>query len=59
MLGYLAQGHANKLIGYELGLSPSTVAMHLSNASAKLGAKSRVELVRTRTQPVATRRKPS
>jgi DNA-binding CsgD family transcriptional regulator len=46
VLGYLAQGHANKLIGYELGLSPSTVAMHLSNASAKLGAKSRVELVR-------------
>ena len=46
VLGYLAQGHANKLIGYELGLSPSTVAMHLSNASSKLCAKSRVELVR-------------
>lgn len=39
-------GHSNKLIAYELGLAPSTVATHLSSAAAKLGVKSRVALVR-------------
>jgi DNA-binding CsgD family transcriptional regulator len=47
VVAYAAQGHANKLIAYELGIAPSTVAMHLSTAAAKLGAKSRVELIRT------------
>jgi DNA-binding CsgD family transcriptional regulator len=46
VVAYAAQGHANKLIAYELGIAPSTVAMHLSTAGAKLGAKSRVELIR-------------
>lgn len=45
-LGYAALGHSNKLIAYELGLSPSTVATHLSQAAHKLGARSRVELIR-------------
>ena len=45
-LGYAALGHSNKLIAYELGLSPSTVATHLSQAAHKLGAQSRVELIR-------------
>jgi DNA-binding CsgD family transcriptional regulator len=40
-----ALGKANKLIGYELGISPSTVANHLSVAARKLGARSRTELV--------------
>lgn len=46
VVAYAAQGHANKLIAYELGIAPSTVAMHLSTAGGKLGAKSRVELIR-------------
>ena len=46
VVAYAAQGHSNKLIAYELGIAPSTVAMHLSTAGAKLGAKSRVELIR-------------
>lgn len=46
VLGALALGHSNKLIAYELGLHPSTVSNHLASAAAKLGAGSRVELVR-------------
>jgi DNA-binding CsgD family transcriptional regulator len=42
---YAAQGHANKTIGYELGISTSTVATHLRNALAKLGVTSRTELI--------------
>ena len=43
---YAAVGHSNKLIAYELGLSPSTVATHLSAAARKLGVASRVALIR-------------
>jgi DNA-binding CsgD family transcriptional regulator len=39
-------GKPNKLIGYELGLAESTVGSHLSTAMRKLGASSRVELIR-------------
>lgn len=39
-------GHSNKLIAYELGLGPSTVASHLSRAAKKLGAEGRVALIR-------------
>jgi DNA-binding CsgD family transcriptional regulator len=46
IVGYAAMGHGNKLIAYELGLSPSTIATHLSSAAQKLGARSRVELIR-------------
>ncbi len=46
ILGYAAMGHTNKLIAYELGLSPSTIATHLSAAAQKLGVQTRVELVR-------------
>lgn len=38
-------GRANKLIGYELGLAESTVGSHLSRAMAKLGVRSRVQLI--------------
>ncbi|MCB9736866.1 MAG: response regulator transcription factor [Deltaproteobacteria bacterium] len=39
-----ATGASNKLIGYELGLTASTVATHLQRAARKLGVKSRVAL---------------
>jgi DNA-binding CsgD family transcriptional regulator len=38
-------GHPNKLIGYSLGLSVSSVATHLASAMRKLGVRSRVELI--------------
>ena len=41
-----ALGKPNKLIGYELGISESGVATHLSAASRKLAAESRVDLIR-------------
>jgi DNA-binding CsgD family transcriptional regulator len=37
---YVALGHANKAIGYALGLSTSTVAGHLARARQKLGLRS-------------------
>ncbi len=40
VLGYAALGHSNKVIAYELGLSTSTVAGHLSAARRKLGLRS-------------------
>ncbi len=45
VVSYAAMGQSNKLIAYTLGLSASTIAMHLSNAAAKLGVKSRVALI--------------
>jgi DNA-binding CsgD family transcriptional regulator len=47
VVAYAAMGQSNKLIAYTLGLSASTVAMHLSSAAAKLGVKSRVALINT------------
>jgi DNA-binding NarL/FixJ family response regulator len=46
IVAFAALGHTNKLIAYELGLAPTTVATHLASASAKLGASTRIELVR-------------
>src|SRR5258706_7579778 len=40
-----ALGHTNKLIAYDLGVSPNTAAVYLRRAAAKLGASSRVSLV--------------
>jgi len=40
-----ALGKSNKLIGYELGLSESTVGSHLHQVMRKLGVKTRVELM--------------
>ena len=45
MLRLVTMGHSNKRIAAELGISLSTVASHLSKASAKLGVRSRVELI--------------
>ncbi|MGV3621623.1 MAG: helix-turn-helix transcriptional regulator [Archangium sp.] len=50
--GFAALGHSNKLIAYELGLSTSTVATHLSSAAKKLGCTSRVQLIsKLRNEP--------
>jgi DNA-binding CsgD family transcriptional regulator len=47
IVGYAALGHESKLIAYELGISDSTVRVLLSRAAAKLGARSRAELIAT------------
>lgn len=44
VLALAARGHANKFIGYELGLSTSTVATHLRRGLDKLGVRSRTAL---------------
>ncbi|MBE2254515.1 MAG: hypothetical protein IAE78_33610 [Myxococcus sp.] len=44
--GFAALGHSNKLIAYELGLKPSTVATHLTAAAKKLGLSGRLALIR-------------
>jgi DNA-binding CsgD family transcriptional regulator len=41
-----SRGHSDKLVAYELGLAPSTVATRLTSACRKLGVRSRAELVR-------------
>lgn len=43
VLGYAGLGHSNKLIGYELGLSTSTVSTLLGRARGKLGTRDRFE----------------
>lgn len=45
-VGFAAVGHSNKLIGYEMGIATSTVAVLLSRAARRLGARSRLELMR-------------
>jgi DNA-binding CsgD family transcriptional regulator len=37
VLAYVAAGHSNKVIAYELGLTMSTVSGHLARAKGKLG----------------------
>lgn len=46
VLGWLAQGLANKQIAVRLGISEHTVKFHVSAIYAKLGATSRTEAVR-------------
>jgi DNA-binding NarL/FixJ family response regulator len=43
--GYVAMGHSNKLIAYELGVSVGTVSAHTHTILKKLGIRTRVELV--------------
>jgi len=43
---YVAMGHSNKLIAYELGLSVGAVSSYLTTATRKLGLASRIDLVR-------------
>lgn len=47
VVAFVAMGHADKLVAYELGLAESTVQSHLSSAMRKMGIASRSELVRT------------
>jgi DNA-binding NarL/FixJ family response regulator len=42
---YAARGMPNKVVGSELGIATSTVGVLLSRARAKLGARSRRELL--------------
>ncbi len=44
VIAYAALGHSNKVIGYELGLSTSTVGTHLATARAKLALPSAAAL---------------
>jgi DNA-binding CsgD family transcriptional regulator len=46
VVAYVALGHSNKVIAYELGLSTSTVGSHLARARAKLALPSAAALRR-------------
>jgi DNA-binding CsgD family transcriptional regulator len=50
VLSYVALGHANKLIAYELGLQTATVAKYISSAMLKLSVTSRAALIASVTQ---------
>lgn len=45
VVGYLALGHAQKLVAYELGLSEAVISTLIASALQKLGAGSRAELL--------------
>lgn len=46
VLAALVEGKANKVIGFELGISPRTVEVHRANLMEKLGVRSLPEAVR-------------
>jgi DNA-binding NarL/FixJ family response regulator len=45
VLSHLKQGKANKIIAYELGMSESTVKVHIRNIMRKMGATNRTQAV--------------
>jgi DNA-binding NarL/FixJ family response regulator len=45
VLSHLLQGKANKIIAYELGMSESTVKVHVRNIMHKMGATNRTQAV--------------
>jgi len=45
VLSHLKQGKANKIIAYELGMTESTVKVHIRNIMRKLGATNRTQAV--------------
>jgi DNA-binding CsgD family transcriptional regulator len=55
VVAFAVAGHHNKLIAYNLGISPSTVRVLMSRAAKKLRAHSREELIR-RLSPGGVRR---
>lgn len=58
MLRLLATGQSNKVIARDLGLSVSTVKVHLNTVFRALGARNRVEAV-VRARPLQDRMPPS
>jgi DNA-binding NarL/FixJ family response regulator len=44
VLNHLQQGEANKIIAYELGMSESTVKVHVRNIMRKMGATNRTQV---------------
>ncbi|WP_310498455.1 response regulator [Sandarakinorhabdus sp.] len=46
VLGGLVDGHSNKVIAYDLGISPRTVEIHRANLMAKLGVGSLSDALR-------------
>ena len=46
VLDGIVAGHANKVIAYDLGISPRTVEVYRANVMTKMGARSLSELVR-------------
>jgi two-component system response regulator FixJ len=46
VLAGLVDGHANKVIAYDLGISPRTVEIHRANLMAKLGVDSLSDVLR-------------
>ncbi|MEO8800004.1 MAG: helix-turn-helix transcriptional regulator, partial [Polyangiaceae bacterium] len=46
VLAHASRGLSSKLISYALGISSSAVSMRLASAASKIGASSRLELVR-------------
>ena len=45
VLSLLQQGKANKIIAYELGMSESTVKVHIRNIMRKIGATNRTQAI--------------
>jgi DNA-binding NarL/FixJ family response regulator len=45
VLSHLRQGKANKIIAYELGMTESTVKVHIRNIMRKMGATNRTQAV--------------
>ena len=41
-----ARGHSTKMIAYALGVTSSTVSLHLASAASKIGVASRMDLIR-------------
>lgn len=46
VVAFVAQGHSDKIVSYELGIAEPTVQGHLRSAMQKMGITSRTELVR-------------
>lgn len=49
ILGQLRRGNPNKIIAYELGISESTVKVHIRNVMKKFGASNRTQVAVLRT----------
>jgi DNA-binding CsgD family transcriptional regulator len=50
----IAEGHSNKTVGYELGISIWTVSTHLRRIFAKLEVRSRAAMVARLAEPLAS-----